>query len=121
MTITATIAGAIGMLANFAFFFGASGDNRNNPLGIVGVLLLLIVAPLAAAMVQFAISRTREYEEDKLGAEICGHALWLAAALHMQEQTARRGHHPAAARNPETDHPVLATSRAGSSEDTRSL
>src|SRR5690606_14708179 len=54
MTLTATIAGAIGMLANFALFFGGS---RNNPLGIVGVLLMMILAPLAAMLVQMAISR----------------------------------------------------------------
>ncbi len=62
MTITATIAGAIGMLANFGLFFGAfGGDNRNNPLGIVGVLLVAILAPMAAALVQLSICRSREY------------------------------------------------------------
>ena len=80
MTITATIAGAIGMLANFALFFGG-GDNRNNPLGFVGVLLVMILAPLAAMLVQMAISRSREYEADRMGAEISGQPLWLASAL----------------------------------------
>src|SRR6188474_1080630 len=60
MTITATLAGAISMLANFAFFFGGSRDN-NNPLGFVGVLIAAIVAPIAAFLVQMAVSRTREY------------------------------------------------------------
>jgi len=78
MTITATIAGAISMLANFALFFG---NNRNNPLGIVGVILMMIVAPLAASIVQMAISRTREYAADRMGAEICGEPMWLASAL----------------------------------------
>ncbi len=78
-TITATVAGAIGMLANFAFFFG--GHGRNNPLGIIGVLLIAILAPLMAMVVQMAISRGREYEADRIGAEICGHPLWLALAL----------------------------------------
>src|SRR5262249_37211659 len=64
MTITATIAGAISMLANFAFFFGGSRDN-NNPLGIVGVLIAAIVAPIAAFLVQMAVSRTREYSADR--------------------------------------------------------
>ena len=68
MTITATIAGAIGMLANFALFFGG---NRNNPLGIVGSLMIMILAPLAAMLVQMAISRSREYGADRGGAEIC--------------------------------------------------
>ena len=79
MTITATVAGAISMLANFGLWFG--GGNRNNPLGIVGVILVAILAPFAAMMVQMAISRAREYEADRIGAEICGRPLWLASAL----------------------------------------
>ena len=59
MTVTATIAGAISMLANFAFFFGGSREN-NSPLGLIGVLLAAITAPFAAMLVQMAISRTRE-------------------------------------------------------------
>jgi heat shock protein HtpX len=58
MTMTATIAGAISMLANFAMFFGG-GRERNNPLGVVGVILMVFLAPLAAMLVQMAISRTR--------------------------------------------------------------
>ena len=73
MTIAATIAGAISMLANFAFFFGG-GRNNNNPLGIVGVLLAAITAPLAAMLIQMAISRSREYAADRGGAEISGDA-----------------------------------------------
>ena len=117
MTITATIAGAIGMLANFAFFFGATGDNRNNPLGIVGVLLLMIVGPVAAALVQFAISRTREYEADKLGAEICGQPLWLASALQRLEQLAGRVDNHAAERNPATAHMFIVNPLHGGSMD----
>ncbi|MEM0906398.1 MAG: zinc metalloprotease HtpX [Pseudomonadota bacterium] len=83
MTITATIAGAISMLANFAFLFGR---NRQNPLGIVGVLLAMIVAPLAAMLVQMAISRTREFSADRLGAQICGNPMWLASALAKLER-----------------------------------
>jgi len=83
MTITATLAGAISMLANFAFLFGR---NRQNPLGIVGVIIAMIVAPLAAALVQMAISRTREYSADRLGAEICGQPMWLANALNKLER-----------------------------------
>jgi len=80
MTITATIAGAISMLANFAMFFGNSRNN-NNPLGIIGVIAAMIVAPFAAMLVQMAISRTREYAADRMGAEICGQPVWLATAL----------------------------------------
>jgi heat shock protein HtpX len=102
MTITATIAGAISMLANFAFFFG--GHSRNNPLGMVGTLLLMILAPLAAMLVQMAISRTREYHADRVGAEICGQPLWLASALEKLEQGAERIEHEAAEENPATAH-----------------
>ncbi|MEO0832767.1 MAG: M48 family metalloprotease, partial [Pseudomonadota bacterium] len=78
MTVTATIAGAITALANFAMFFGG---NRNNGAGIIGSLAIMILAPMAASLVQMAISRSREYEADKRGAEICGHPEWLASAL----------------------------------------
>ena len=87
MTMTATIAGAISMLANFGMFFGGSRD-RNNPLGAIGVILMVILAPLAAMLVQMAISRTREYGADRGGAEISGQPLALASALG---QDFRRG------------------------------
>lgn len=101
MTITATLAGAIAMLANFAIFFGGS---RNNPLGIVGVLLIMILSPLAAMLVQMAISRNREYEADRMGAEICGHPLWLASALEKLGSLTRRIGNRAAEANPATAH-----------------
>jgi heat shock protein HtpX len=106
MTITATVAGAISMLAywaSFAFLFGGHG-NRNNPLGIVGLLLVTLLAPLAAMLVQFAISRTREYAADRMGAEICGHPLWLASALDKLQRSARQIDNPAAEQNPATAH-----------------
>ena len=71
MTITATFAGAISMLAQFGMFFG-SRNSRDNPLGPIGVLIAVIVAPIAAALVQMAVSRTREYEADRHGAAISG-------------------------------------------------
>ncbi len=101
MTITATLAGAVGMLANFALFFGG---NRNNPLGIVGVLLMMVLAPLAAMLVQMAISRGREYEADRRGAEICGHPEWLASALEKLQRGAERIDNDDAERNPATAH-----------------
>jgi heat shock protein HtpX len=103
MTVTATLAGAISMLANFALFFGG-GDNRNNPLGFVGVLLVAILAPLAAMLVQMAISRGREYEADRRGAELTGQPLWLASALGKIAQGAAAIDNPAAERNPATAH-----------------
>jgi len=80
MTITATIAGAISMLAQFGMFF-RGGNRDNSGLGIVGSLLMLILAPLAAMVVQMAISRTREYAADNLGARISGRPDALASAL----------------------------------------
>jgi heat shock protein HtpX len=103
MTITAVMAGAISMLANMAFFMGGSRD-RNNPLGFVGVLLVMLLAPIGAMLVQAAISRSREFEADKAGAEITGRPLWLASALGRIEQSAQRiDNHPADA-NPATAH-----------------
>ncbi|MCG8596668.1 MAG: zinc metalloprotease HtpX [Kiloniellales bacterium] len=101
MTVTATIAGAISMLATFGMFFGG---NRNNPLGIVGVILVAILAPLAASLVQMAISRAREYEADRLGAEICGRPLWLASALEKIDRMAQGIDNQRAEGNPATAH-----------------
>jgi heat shock protein HtpX len=102
MTITAVIAGAIGMLANMAFFMG--GDRRNNPLGLVGILLVSLLAPFAAMLVQAAISRSREFEADRAGAELTGRPLWLANALAAIESSARRIDNPEADANPATAH-----------------
>jgi heat shock protein HtpX len=102
MTITATLAGALSMLATFAMFFGRGG--RNSPLGGLGALLVMILAPLAAMLVQMAISRTREYQADKMGAEICGHPLWLASALEKLEGLSRRIDNMKAEDNPATAH-----------------
>ncbi len=97
MTITATLAGAIGMLANFALFF----RGRRN---IVGALLVMFLAPMAAMFVQMAISRSREYEADRIGAEICGHPDWLADALHKMATGAQTIDNPQAEDNPATAH-----------------
>jgi heat shock protein HtpX len=103
MTITATIAGAISMLANFAFFFGG-GERRNNPLGPFGALLIMIVAPIAAMLVQMAISRAREYAADASGAQISGRPLWLASALERISSSAERIENPDAEAHPATAH-----------------
>ena len=105
MTITATMAGGIAMLANFAFFFGRG---RDNPLGIVGVLATMILAPLAAMLVQMAISRTREYGADRAGAEISGQPLWLASALEKIHHAAARIDMPQAEEQPATAHLFIA-------------
>jgi len=102
MTIVATIGGAIGMLANFAFFLG--GDRRNNPLGLLGGILVAILAPVAAMLVQMAISRTREFEADRSGAQLSGRPLWLASALQRIAHAAERIENPDADANPATAH-----------------
>lgn len=102
MTVTATIAGAISMLGNFAFFMG--GRNNNSPFGFIGVLAAMIVAPLAATIVQMAISRTREYSADRRGAEICGNPDWLASALVKISNGAAQMTNDSAERNPATAH-----------------
>ncbi|MEP3674725.1 zinc metalloprotease HtpX [Sulfitobacter sp.] len=100
MTVTATFAGAISMLANFALFFGGSRER----LGLVGTLAMMFLAPMAAALVQMAISRTREYAADKAGAEICGNPLWLASALEKIAMGAARIDNTVAERHPATAH-----------------
>ena len=100
MTITATIAGAVAMLANFAYFFGG----RRNPLGLLGLILIALVAPLAAMLVQMAVSRAREFEADRMGAEISGRPLWLASALQKIDRVAAVTDNPQADANPATAH-----------------
>jgi heat shock protein HtpX len=100
MTIAATVAGAIAMLAQFGFLFGRGGGNDRNPLGIVGILFAVIFAPMAAALIQMTISRTREYSADKLGAEISRDPLGLASALRKISGYAHRIEMPSAERNP---------------------
>ena len=96
MTIAAAIGGAISMLAQymqFGMMFGGGGgqDNRGGgAMGMVGSLLAILVAPLAAMLVQMAISRSREYGADRMGAEICGRPLWLASALAKIQNYAHR-------------------------------
>lgn len=87
-TVTATMAGAIGSLAQMAFFFGGRDEDGNsNPLA---GLVMLIVAPLAASLIQFAISRQREFKADAVGAEISGNPRGLAGALQKLEAYAKR-------------------------------
>lgn len=99
MTMTATIAGAISMLANFGMFFGSSRD-RNNPIGAIGTVLMILLAPIAAMLVQMAISRTREYGADRGGAEISGQPLALASALGKISGLAQRIENRTAEANP---------------------
>ena len=99
MTVTATFAGAIAMLANFAMFFG-----RDRQGGMLGAIAVMIFAPLAAGLVQMAISRSREYEADKAGAAICGNPMWLASALKKIDAFAKGIDNVQAERNPAVAH-----------------
>ena len=116
MTITATLAGAISMLAQFGLFFGG-GNRRDNPLGGFGALLMMILAPLAAALVQMAVSRTREYEADRGGAEISGEPLALASALSKISNGAARTVNIAAERNPAMAHLYIFNPLSGARMD----
>jgi len=115
MTMTATIAGAISMLANFGMFFGGGRDR--NPLGAIGVILMVILAPLAAMLVQMAISRTREYGADRGGAEISGQPMALASALAKISGAAHRIENPTAEANPATAHMFIINPLSGQRMD----
>lgn len=90
-TIAATLAGAISSLAwmaQWGLMFGGMGGGRDDDRrggNILGVLLMIIVAPIAAALIQLAISRSREFEADAAGGKLCGNPLWLANALQKLE------------------------------------
>ncbi len=87
-SVAATIAGAISFVATMARWgamFGGGGNDRDNPGGIVGVLVASMVAPIAAVIMQMAVSRSREYQADALGAEIAGRPQGLASALRKLE------------------------------------
>lgn len=114
MTIAATLAGAISMLGNYAIFFGG---NRDRPMGTIGTLLAILVAPLAAMLVQMAVSRTREYSADLRGAEISGNPLALASALRKIAASAQRIRNPAAEANPAMAHMYIANPLQGERMD----
>ena len=102
MTFTATMAGAISMLSQYVFWFG--GGRRNGPLGRGGLLVAAIVAPLAALVVRMFVSRTREYEADRIGAQISGQPLALASALRKISEMSKRTLLRRARRHPATAH-----------------
>src|SRR5262245_58436281 len=116
MTITATIAGAISMLAQFGFFFGGHRDSNNGP-GLIGTLAMVIIAPIAAMLVQMAISRTREYAADELGARISGRSDALASALAKISATAEAVVNPTAERAPATAHLFIVNPLTGQGMD----
>ncbi|HHV69669.1 zinc metalloprotease HtpX [Brucella intermedia] len=117
MTIVATLAGAISMLGNFAFFLGGNRENGNGIMGVVGTILAMIVAPFAAMIVQMAVSRTREYAADKRGAEICGNPLWLSSALGKIARSAKVIPNEEAEHNPATAHMFIINPLSGRGAD----
>jgi heat shock protein HtpX len=117
MTITATIAGAISMLAQFGMFFGGNRDNNSGGMGIIGTLAMVILAPLAAMLVQMAISRTREYSADRMGAAICGQPAWLASALAKIQNAAHQIPNEKVEREPGMAHMFIINPLSGQRMD----
>ena len=113
MTITATFAGAISMLAQFGMFFGGGNRDNNNGFGIVGTLAMVILAPLAAMLVQMAISRTREYAADDMGARVVGRPMALASALGKISSAAHQIPNETAEQNPATAHLFIVNPLSG--------
>ncbi|MFS8036333.1 zinc metalloprotease HtpX [Xanthobacter sp. AM11] len=117
MTLTASIAGAISMLANFGMLFGGGHRENGSPFGAIGTILMVILAPLAAMVVQMAISRAREYEADRGGAEILGRPMVLASALAKISGTAHHVPNYEAEANPATAHMFIINPLSGARMD----
>ncbi len=117
MTVTATIAGAIGSLAHLAFFFGGSQRDGERSLGPIGGLIVALLAPFMAMLVQLAISRTREYGADETGAGIASDPASLASALRKISAGAERIPNYAAESHPGTAHLFIMNPLHGSGMD----
>jgi heat shock protein HtpX len=119
MTIAASIGGAISMLAQymqFGMMFGGHRDDRSG-VGVIGSLVAILVAPLAAMLVQMAISRSREYSADRMGAVISGRPLWLASALAKIQNYAHQIPNEAAEAAPATAHIFIINPLSGRGVD----
>jgi heat shock protein HtpX len=119
MAVAATIGGAISMLAQYLQFGALFGGNRenNNAVGWIGMLVAIIVAPLAAMLVQMAVSRSREYQADRMGGLICGNPRWLASALGKIEGFARGIRNEPAEAAPATAHLFIINPLTGEGMD----
>lgn len=117
MTVTATIAGAVSMLSNMAMFFPGSRREGNGGIGALGAILMAVLAPLGAMLVQMAISRTREYEADRVGAAISGRPLALASALAKLADAAHLIPNQTAEMNPATAHLFIVNPLSGARMD----
>ena len=111
-TVSATMAGAIGMLANFAMLFGGR-DAEGRPANPIAGLLVMLLAPIAASLIQMAISRAREFEADRGGAEITGDPQALAAALQKIQRYAQGIPLETAERHPETAQMMIMNPLSG--------
>ncbi len=111
-TISATMAGAISMLANFAMFFGGR-NSEGRPTNPIAGILVMLLAPLAASLIQMAISRAREFEADRGGAEISGDPQALASALEKIQRYAQGIPLQAAERHPETAQMMIMNPLSG--------
>ncbi len=118
MAVAATIGGAISMLAQYLQFGALFGGNRsNNSVGWIGTLVAIIVAPMAAMLVQMAVSRSREYQADRMGGQICGNPRWLASALQKIEGFARGIRNEQAEAAPATAHLFIINPLTGEGMD----
>ncbi len=120
MTIAATIGGAISMLAQYLQFgamFGGGHNNERGGVGMIGAILAMLVAPFAAMLVQMAISRSREYQADRLGAMICGNPRWLSASLLRIERAVKRIPNEEAEEVPATAHMFIINPLTGQGMD----
>jgi heat shock protein HtpX len=105
------------MLAQFGMFFSGNRDNNGGGMGIIGTLAMVILAPIAAMLVQMAISRTREYAADRMGAQIVGEPRYLANALARMENAAHQIPNEQAEANPATAHMFIINPLSGQRMD----
>jgi heat shock protein HtpX len=110
------VAGAIGAIAQFGMFFGGRGDGERSVSPIVSILMMFL-APMAAGLIQMAISRSREYEADRVGAEISRDPKALASALEKISNYARQIPNQTAEAHPETGQMMIINPLAGISFD----
>lgn len=120
MTVAATIGGAISMIAQymqFGLYAGGSRDNQNSHHGLLGALFAILVAPFLAMLIQMAISRSREYQADRMGALICRNPRWLASALEKIHSAAQRIPNWQAEEAPATAHIFIVNPLTGHGVD----
>jgi heat shock protein HtpX len=120
MTVAATIGGAISMLAQymqFGMLFGGHRDERGGGVGMIGAILAMLVAPFAAMLVQMAISRSREYQADRMGAMICGNPRWLSSALMKISNAVKRTPNEEAEQVPAAAHMFIINPLTGQGMD----